>query len=182
MTAIIRARISHEVENAQRSLADADPATKQQNLLRRDTLRMAQNALYLAEKHDKRPPCDDQALEVLFREVRQRIEQETSFRRDNQLKMAEREAAEIAVLCEFLPPPLSEEELSSLITESIAATGARVPRDAHRVMNHLSPGLRGRADLHITAGLVHLRLSASPAAIGGQARRLPDFESPGLSD
>jgi uncharacterized protein YqeY len=181
MTAVIRARISHEVENAQRSLADADPTARQQSLLRRDTLRMAQNALYLAEKHDKRPLCDDQALEVLFREVRQRIELEAAFRLDNQIKMAEREAAEIAVLCEFLPPPLSEEELSSLIAEGIAATGARVPRDAHRVMNHLSPGLRGRADLHTTAKEVHLRLSVGPAS-KGQAPRLPDFESPGLSD
>ena len=158
MVATIRARISHEVENAQRAISDPDPAVRRGGLLRRDTLRMAQNALYLAEKREKCAPCDEQALEVLFREVRQRVELEAALRHDGQREMADREAVEIAVLSEFLPPPLSDEELAVLIAASIAATGATCARDAHRVMSHLSPNLRGRADSRATAGLVSARL------------------------
>jgi uncharacterized protein YqeY len=164
MVATIRARISHEVENAQRSLSDSDPAIRRAGLLRRDTLRMAQNALYLAEKREKRSPCDDQALEVLFREVRQRVDLEASFRRDGKSVEADREAAEIVVLSEFLPPPLSDEDLAALIAAGIAATGACAPRDAHRVISHLEPDLRGRADLRATSMAISMRLTAIPLA------------------
>jgi uncharacterized protein YqeY len=169
MVATIRARISHEVENAQRALSDHDPAVRRAGLLRRDTLRMAQNALYLAEKREKCAPCDEQALEVLFREVRQRVELEADFRRDGQREMADREAAEIAVLIEFLPPPLTDEELATLIAAGIAATGATCTRDAHRVMSHLSSDLRGRADLRVAAAAVSTRLSASAPTVRASA-------------
>jgi len=150
MSMTIRARISHEVENAVRG----------GDLVRRDTLRMAQNALYLAEKREHHSADDAEALDVLFREVRQRVELEAAFRADGKCEMANREAQEIVVLQEFLPPPLSPAELDALIERSIAQTGAAIPRDAHKVAANLASDLCGRADPRTVSALISHRLAA----------------------
>jgi uncharacterized protein YqeY len=121
---------------------------------------MAQNALYLAEKREHHNTDDAEALEVLFREVRQRVELEAAFRADGKCEMANREAQEIVVLQEFLPPPLSPAELDTLIERGIAQTGAVMPRDAHKVATSLSADLCGRADPRTVCTLINHRLAS----------------------
>jgi len=91
--------------------------------------------------------------------VRQRKEQEAAFRHDGEREMATREAQEILILQEFLPPALGSEELEQLVTAGIAAVGAANPRDTHRVMLRLTPALRGRADLRAVTALINRRLA-----------------------
>ena len=78
--------------------------------------------------------------------------------------LADKELAEIAILAEFLPAALSEDELDALVTEAIAATGATSPRDLGKVMGWLSPRTRGRADGKVLSGLVASRLAAADLA------------------
>lgn len=151
MNGTIRARISHEVENAMRS----------GDLIRRDTLRMIQNALYLAERRVSRPISEPEALDVLFREAANRDEAVIVCRETGQREMAEREACEAAIIREFLPEAISTGDLDSLIDETIEATRSRSPRDAARVMQVLAPELFGRTDVRAAAALVVARLAGA---------------------
>ena len=114
--------------------------------LRRDTLRMAESAIYNAEKRDRRTYSDDEVAAVLGREVKTRRESVEAFRKGGREDLASKEEAEIAILAGFLPEQLSEAEISALVAEAVSATGAAGPRDMGKVMGWLSPKTKGRAD------------------------------------
>jgi uncharacterized protein YqeY len=150
--------------------------------LRRDTLRMAQSAAYSLEKRNRRPLTDDEVLGVLAREVKTRRESVEAFRAGHREDLASKEEAEIGILSEFLPQPLSEAELRDLVSSAIAETGASSARDLGRVMGVLSSRTRGRADGRRVSELVAQALAAAdlerhepghaqaePASSGGRA-------------
>ncbi len=132
----LRERVQDEVTAAMRS----------GDTLRRDVLRLAQNAAYNLEKRNQKPLTDDEFLAILGREVKTRRESVEAFRGGGREDLATKEEAEIAILTEFLPRPLSEDELGVLVGEAISATGASSARDLGKVMGWLSPRTRGRAD------------------------------------
>ena len=114
--------------------------------LRRDVLRMASSAAYNVEKRNGTPLTEDEFLTVLAREVKTRRESVDAFRGAGREDLATKEEAEIGILSEYLPQPLSNEEIHELITEAMAATGASSARDMGKVMGWLAPRTRGRAD------------------------------------
>jgi len=114
--------------------------------LRRDTLRMAESAIYNAEKRDRREYSDDEVAAVLGREVKTRRESVEAFRSGGREDLASKEEAEVAILAGFLPEQLSEAEISALVADAVAATGAAGPRDMGKVMGWLAPKTKGRAD------------------------------------
>ena len=122
--------------------------------LRRDVLRMVVSTAYNVEKREGRPLTDDEYLAVLSREVKTRRESVEAFRSGGREDLAAKEEAEIAILSEFLPQQLSEAELTALVDEGIAATGANSARDLGKVMGWLAPKTRGRADGKVVSGLV----------------------------
>lgn len=145
----LREQIQDELRAAMRS-GDA---------LRRDVLRMATSAAYNLEKARGRPLTEDELIDVIGREVKTRRESVEAFRAGGREDLATKEEAEIAVLREFLPRPLSPAELASLVDEAVAATGATTPRDLGRVMGWLAPHTRARADGRQVSQLVSRRLS-----------------------
>lgn len=122
--------------------------------LRRDTLRMAENAIYNAEKRDRRAYSDDEVAVVIGREVKTRRESIDAFENGGRTDLAEKEAAEIAILQGFLPEQLTRDEVAALVREAIATTGASSPRDMGKVMGWLSPKTRGRAEGRLVSELV----------------------------
>jgi uncharacterized protein YqeY len=128
--------------------------------LRRDTLRMAESAIYNAEKRDRRTFSDDEVAVVLAREVKTRRESVEAFRKGNREDLASKEEAEIAILGAFLPEQLSDTDLAALVAEALNATGAESPRDLGKVMGWLAPRTRGRADGRRVSALVAERLGA----------------------
>lgn len=132
--------------------------------LRRDTLRMAESALYNAEKRDRRDYSDDEVAAVLGREVKTRRESVEAFRKGGREDLASKEEAEIAILAEFLPEQLSEPEIAALVDEAIAATGAAGPRDLGKVMGWLAPRTRGRADGRLVSQVAGSALARTAAA------------------
>jgi uncharacterized protein len=138
--------------------------------LRRDVLRMAENAAYNLEKRERRELTDDDVAAVLAREVKTRRESVDAFRKGGREDLAAKEEAEIAILAEFLPQPLSEAELQSLVSEGIQATGAQTARDLGKVMGWLSPRTRGRADGKQLSAMVARTLAQADLAahdVGG---------------
>jgi len=130
----------------ERIQSDITAAMRSGDALRRDTLRMAESAIYNAEKRDRRTYSDDEVAAVLGREVKTRRESVDAFRNGGREDLASKEEAEIAILAGFLPEQLSEAEISALVAEAVSATGAAGPRDMGKVMGWLSPKTKGRAD------------------------------------
>ena len=132
--------------------------------LRRDVLRMVLSAAYNVEKRQGRPLTDDEYLAVLSREVKTRRESVDAFRAGGRDDLAAKEEAEIAILGDYLPAALSDDELAALVREAIAATGATSARDMGKVMGWLSPRTRGRADGKRVSELVAQALAAADLA------------------
>src|SRR3954466_3542659 len=91
---------------------------------RRDALRLILSSLKSAEKELLRPLSEDEELQVLQRERKKRIEAAEAFRSGGREEQAEKEEAELDVLEEFMPEPLTEEELERIIDDAIAENGA----------------------------------------------------------
>ena len=150
--------------------SDIAVAMRGGDTLRRDVLRMASSAAYNAEKRNGRPLTEDELLAVLSREVKTRRESVEAFRAGGREDLASKEEAEIAILSEYLPQPLSEAEISALVHEAIEATGAGSARDMGKVMGWLSARTLGRADgKHVSELVVEALASADLAAHDGGA-------------
>jgi uncharacterized protein YqeY len=132
--------------------------------LRRDVLRMAVSAAYNVEKRQGRPLTDDEYVAVLSREVKTRRESVEAFRAGGREELAVKEEAEIAILGEYLPQALTEDEIEALIRDGIAATGASSARDMGKVMGWLAPRTRGRADGKRVSELVVKALASADLA------------------
>ncbi|HET9851487.1 MAG TPA: GatB/YqeY domain-containing protein [Candidatus Limnocylindrales bacterium] len=126
--------------------ADITAAMRSGEALRRDTLRMAESAIYNAEKRERRAYTDDEVAGVLAKEVKARRESVEAFRKGGREDLAAKEEAEIEILAAYLPEQLSEADITALVEEAIATTGAAGPRDMGKVMGWLSPRTKGRAD------------------------------------
>ncbi len=132
--------------------------------LRRDVLRMAASAAYNVEKRNQQPLSEDEFLAVLAREVKTRRESVEAYTTAGRQDLADKEASEIAILGEYLPAALGEDEIRGLIDEAIAETGATSARDMGTVMGWLAPRTRGRADGKVVSGLVASRLANADLA------------------
>jgi uncharacterized protein YqeY len=144
---------------AEQIQASLTAAMRSQDALRRDTLRMVVAATYNAEKAARRPLTDDEVLAVLVREVKMRRESVEAYEKGGRDDLAAREAAEIAIISEFMPQPLSEDELRAMVGAAVDETGATSARDLGRVMGVLAPRTRGRADGKVVSGLVAQELA-----------------------
>jgi uncharacterized protein len=126
---------------------------------RRDTLRLILASLRSAEKELQRPLHDDEELQVLQRERKKRTEAAEAFRAGGREEQAEGEERELAVLEEFMPEPLSDEELEDIVDDAIAEVGATSMRDIGRVMADVMPQVAGRADGSAVSQLVREKLA-----------------------
>jgi uncharacterized protein len=126
---------------------------------RRDALRLILSSLRSAEKELQRPLHDDEELQVLQRERKRRLEAAEAFRGGGREEQALGEEQELAVLEEFMPAPLSEDELEEIIDDAIAEVGATNIRDLGRVMADVMPQVSGRADGSVVSQLVREKLA-----------------------
>jgi len=149
---------------SEQSLAQSIKAAMKAAMKARDKERLSTIRLILAEfkriEVDERIEVDDaRALAVLDKMVKQRrdsAEQYTSAGRD---ELAAQENAEIAVIQEYLPAQLSEDELIAMVDAAIAASDATGMQAMGPVMGQLKPQLQGRADIGAVSQLVKSRLT-----------------------
>jgi uncharacterized protein YqeY len=134
-------------------------ATLARDAARRDALRLILSSLRSAEKDLQRPLSNDEELQVLQRERKRRHEAAEAFRAGGRDEQAAGEEAELAVLEEFMPEPISEEELERIVDDAIAENGATSLRDMGRVMADVMPQVAGRADGSAVGQLVREKLA-----------------------
>src|SRR5919201_6048320 len=126
---------------------------------RRDALRLLLNSLKAAEKELQRPLSDEEELQVLQRERKRRVEAAEAFRGGGRDEQAAAEERELAVLEEFMPEPLGDDELERIVDDAIAENGATSLRDLGRVMADVMPQVAGRADGSYVSQLVREKLA-----------------------
>ena len=137
-------------------LADA---RRERNAERRDALSLVLSNLRSAEKELQRELHDEEELQVLQRERKKRLEAAEAFRSGGNEERAAAEERELAVIEEFMPEPLSEEDLESIVDDAIAECGATSIRDLGRVMADVMPQVAGRADGSAVSQLVREKLA-----------------------
>jgi uncharacterized protein len=126
---------------------------------RAGTLRLTLAALRAAEKELQRPLAEMEELQVLQRERKRRVEAADAFREAGREERAANEERELAVIEEFMPEPIDEDELEQIIDDAIAETGATSIRDLGRVMADVMPQVSGRADGSEVSRLVREKLA-----------------------
>jgi len=134
-------------------------AMKERDAPRRDALRLILSSLRSAEKELQRPLHDDEELQVLQRERKRRLESIEAFEAAGRDEQAAKEEAELDVLEEFMPEPLTEDELERIVDDAIAEVGATSMRDLGRVMADVMPQIAGRADGSAVSQLVREKLA-----------------------
>jgi uncharacterized protein YqeY len=139
--------------------AEVKEAMLARDVERRDALRLILSSLRSAEKDLQRPLSEGEELQVLQRERKRRIEAAVAFHDAGRADRAAKEEAELSVLEEFMPEPLSEDELEQIVDDAIAENGATSLQDLGRVMADVMPQVSGRADGSAVGQLVREKLA-----------------------
>jgi uncharacterized protein YqeY len=128
--------------------ADLTTAMKARDELRTATLRMVLTAVTAEEVSGKeaRVLSDDEVQAVLRREAKKRREAAEAFAAAGRTEQAQRERDEETVLSRYLPSQLDDAELTALVADAIAETGAHGPQQLGLVMKTITPKIAGRAD------------------------------------
>lgn len=146
-----------DIESAMRAAMKAGDA------VRVSTLRLAMAAAHNRQIELGHELTDAEVIEVLDRQVKQRHESIELYRQGGRPELATAEEAELAILREFLPEPLTDAEIERLARDAVATTGASGPADMGRVMGVLVPQTKGRADGKAVSDLVRRLLSEGSA-------------------
>lgn len=135
-------------------------AMKSREKERLATIRLIQAEFKRVEVDERIELGEDRVLAILDKMVKQRRDSLTQYQEAGRDELAAQEAAEIAIIQEFLPAQLSEDELDAMIAEAIDATDASGMQAMGQVMGQLKPKLQGRADMGAVSQKVKARLTA----------------------
>ncbi|MDE1514693.1 MULTISPECIES: GatB/YqeY domain-containing protein [Vibrio] len=134
-------------------------AMKAKDKLRLGTIRLALAAIKQREVDEQITLSDDDIVGVLTKMVKQRRDSVSQYEAAGRQDLADAEKAEITVLEDFMPQPLSDDEVSALINSAIAQSAASGMQDMGKVMAVLKPHIQGRADMGKVSGLVRAKLA-----------------------
>jgi uncharacterized protein len=143
----------------QRINDDVKQAMRAGDKSRLKTLRMVTAAIKQREVDERIELDDSQVLAVVEKMIKQRRESAEQYRSGDRAELAEIEEAEIAILQDYLPEPLSDEELAQVIDAAIAESGASSMADMGQVMGLIKGRVQGRADMGQVSGRVRARLA-----------------------
>ena len=133
-------------------------AMKARNKPRLGAIRLALSAIKQREVDEKITLSDDDVLVVLTKMIKQRRDSVSQYEAANRQDLADIELAEITVLDEFMPQPLSDDEVVALLDAALTSTGATTMQDMGKLMAVLKPQVQGRADMGKVSQLVKAKL------------------------
>lgn len=133
---------------------DMKTSMKGGNKSRLGVIRLIMAAIKQREVDERIELDDQQVISVLDKMLKQRRESIKQYRAAERIDLAEIEEAEILVIQDFLPQPLSEQEIDGLVKDAIAESGASSIRDMGKVMGLLKPKMQGRADMSVVSSKI----------------------------
>ncbi len=137
----IKDRLKEDLKSAMRG-AVSDPWQK----IRLSTIRVLNAEIKNAEIMKKGELTDEEVIAIVQRQIKSRKESIEQYGKGGRQDLVEKEEAEAAVLLDYLPQQLSDEELQAIVEEAIRETGATSPKDMGKVMGAVMPGVKGRAE------------------------------------
>ena len=137
---------------------DMKAALRARQSERLKAIRLLLAAVKQREIDDRIELADADVLAVIDKMIKQRRESITQFDGAGRKDLADQERAEVAVLEEYLPQPLSPSELEAVVGEAIRAVGAQTLKEMGAVMAELRPKVSGRADMGAVSRIVKERL------------------------
>lgn len=150
MTTELKQTISHAVKEAMRA--------KSRDRL--GVLRFIMSEFKRIEVDERIEVDDARALVVLDKMVKQRKDSAKQFADNARQDLADKELFEIGIIQEFLPQALTQDELSALVAEAVASSGATSMAQMGKVMAIVKPQVQGRADMGQVSQLVKAAFSA----------------------
>ena len=138
---------------------DMKQAMKSQDKFKLSVIRMVRSAIKNIEIDQRKTLDDNEVLEVLSREIKQRKDSLQEFGKAGRDDLTESLQAEIAILMEYLPQQLTEEEVKAIVQQTIQEVGASSKADMGKVMGALMPKVKGLADGKIVNQYVQQLLS-----------------------
>jgi uncharacterized protein YqeY len=133
-------------------------AMKNKDKFKSLVISMARAAVLQSEKTDGIVLDDDQIIDVLSREVKQRREAMVEFEKGNRPDLVEQSQKEIDILLDYLPQQLTEEEIHEIVREAVIQVGANSIKDMGKVMAFVQSQVKGRADGKIVSQIVKEQL------------------------
>ena len=130
----------------ERLMADLKTAMREQDVVRRDTIRMARAAILNAEKALLREATEEEVIDILARQVKQRKESIELFHQGHREDLVAEEQAQLVILEEYLPQQLGQQELEATLQSIISEIGATGPQQLGLVMREAMARLKGQAD------------------------------------
>jgi len=146
------------VSLAERIRQDMTAAMKERDRERVGALRMLGAALKNGEIEAGRPLTEEEEQVILRRQLKQREESAEAFRRAGREEQAASESAEAEMVREYLPEPLSQEDLEQIVDRAMQETGATGMKDMGAVMGRATALAEGRAEGRQLAAMVRSRL------------------------
>ena len=149
MSTSLKKQITEAMKDAMRAKAK----------VRLGTIRLIQADIKRIEVDERIEVDDTRVLAILDKMVKQRRDSIKQYEDAGRQELADVEQAEIEVIQEFLPEALSEDELTAMIDDAIASTGAESMKDMGKVMGIIKPKIQGRADVGAVSGLIKGKLN-----------------------
>jgi uncharacterized protein YqeY len=141
-----------------RILQDVKDAMRSRDKPRLATLRLITAAIKQQEIDERIELNDAQVLALLDKMCKQRRESISQFEKAGRDDLIAQEASELELIQTYLPEQLAEDEITALIDEAMAATGAASIKDMGKVMGQLKPKLQGRADMGAVSAMIKAKL------------------------
>lgn len=144
----LKAQISEDMKNAMRAKDSA----------RLGAIRLLQSAIKQREVDERIELSDQDVIAVIEKMLKQRRDSIAAYESANRQDLADVEKFEVAVLQNYLPQALSDDEVSALLEKVVSETGASGIKDMSKVMAAIRPLVVGRADMGKISGLIKTRL------------------------
>ena len=130
----------------ERLLNDLKESMKNKDLVRKNTIQMIRAAILQVEKDKQIELTEEQVIEIIAKEAKKRKDAQTEFEKSGREDLINQNKEEIAILSEYLPKQLSEEEIESIVKKVIEVTGATTMKDMGIVMKKSKEQIGASAD------------------------------------
>jgi len=137
---------------------DMKQAMRDGNKFRLQTIRLVRASIKNQEIELRRPLDDNETLNILSRELKQRRDSLQDFERGGREDLVSNVKAEIEIISEYLPRQLTEEEIKAIVVQTMQETGASSKADLGKLMGALMPKVKGVADGKLVNAIVQQSL------------------------
>ena len=134
-------------------------AMREKDKARLGVIRLMTSAMKQIEVDERIELDDARVLTILDKMLKQRRESIKQYEAAERQELADQEAFEITVIQTFMPSQLSDDEISAIIDDAVATTGASSMQDMGKIMGIIKPKLAGRADMGAVSGKIKAKLS-----------------------